>query len=176
MTHLGTVRQLLQRETYVKTVITEELGYKTETYTARISKLLIPVDFEENCQVLFTGRHRTRDGISQFQVETITVQDFPSCTKCSFPLTSFVCPIKHDSEMQRIDSVWQVRQKVLSGLNIRIFFMKNNRFVFGVEVTSKQWFYDRILELNEGDFVRVEGWYGKQTNLSFVEKSESVDI
>jgi hypothetical protein len=78
--------------------------------------------------------------------------------------------------MQRIDSVWQVRQKVLSGLNIRIFFMKNNRFVFGVEVTSKQWFYDRILELNEGDFVKIEGWYGKQTNLSFVEKSESVDI
>ena len=172
MTYLGQVLKIHEREQYFKVITAVETGYNTDVYTLRVPFDKMVPDLIERHKVLFTGHSKQRDGIKQFHLESLTRRDFTSCTKCGFPLISYVCFIKHDVEAQRFDGNWTVVHKVNSNGHVKLFF-EQGHFVFAAVSTPHLWVHERFLDIEVGDTVTLEGWrYKQRTSIKFIEKTD----
>ena len=170
MTFLGQVLKIDEREHYFKVIVAVETGYNADVYTLRVSFDKMVPSLITGHKVLFTGHSKQRDGIKQFHLESLVRRDFSSCTKCGFPLTSYVCLIKHDVEAQSFDGVWTIVHKVNSGGHVKLFFEQGN-FVFAAVSSPQLWVHEVFLGLQEGDTVTLEGWrYKQKTSLKYIEK------
>ena len=169
MTFLGQVLKIDERECYYKVIVAVETGYNADVYTLRVPFNKMVPDLIVGHKVLFTGHSKQRDGIKQFHLESLIQRNFTSCTKCGFPLTSYVCLIKHDEEAQRFDGNWTIVHRVNSNGHIKLFF-EQGHFVFAFISTPQLWVYGIFLDLKEGDTVRLEGWrYRQKTSIKFIE-------
>ena len=170
MAYLGQVLKIDEREYYFKVIVAVETGYNADVYILRVPFDKMVADLIVGHRVLFTGKSTQRDGINQFRLESIVQRNFSSCLKCGFPLTSYICLIKHDAEAQMFDGNWTIVHKVNSNGHVKIFF-EQRHFVFATVSTPQLWVHERFLELKVGDNVRLEGWrYKQSTSLKFIEK------
>ncbi len=173
MTYLGQVLKIIEREHYFKVIVAVETGYNTDLYTLRAPFDKMVPDLIVGHNVLFTGHSKQRDGIKQFHLESLIRRDFSSCLKCGYPLTSYVCLIKHDAEAQKMEGDWTIVHKVNSNGHIKLFF-EQGHFVFAAVSTPQLWVHERFLDLIEGDAVRLEGWrYKEKTSLKLIEKIDN---
>ena len=172
MTFLGEVMQIEERENYFKVITAVETGYNVDVYTLRVSFDIIPSNLSVRHKVLFTGQYRKRDGIEQFRLESIKQINFLSCLKCGYPLTSYVCFIKHDQEAQRFDGKWKIVHKMVTQGVVKLFFLQGT-FCFAAVSKPSMWVHSKFLMLEENDFVLLEGWrYQRKTSIKFIEKVE----
>ena len=161
-----------ERDNYFKLVAAVETGYNVDVYTLRISLDMMPPDLNIRDKVLFTGRYWKREGIEQFHLQSIKQMSFSSCVKCGYPLTSYICFIKHDQEAQRFDGNWKIVHKIVAQGVVKLFFLQGT-FCFAAVSTPKMWIHAKFLELEEDDYVSLEGWrYKRKTSIKFIEKVE----
>ena len=170
MTYLGQVLKIDEREHYFKVIVAVETGYNVDVYTLRVPFNKMVPDLIVGHRILFTGQLTQGGGIKQFRLESLVQRNFSSCLKCGFPLTSYICLIKHDAEAQMFDENWTIVHKVNSNGHIKLFF-EQGHFVFASVSNPQLWVHERFLELKEGDTVRLVGWrYKQKTSLKFIEK------
>ena len=171
MMFLGKVLQIDEREQYFKTAVAVETGYNTDIYVLRIPFNKMIDGLTVGHKILFTGQRRKRDDVEKFHLESIRRQDYSSCLECGFPLSSFICLIRHDKEAQKFHGTWKIVHKMLSPPYIKMFFLQGSNFVFAAVSQPKQWIHEKFEQLEEGDTVKVEGWrYKTKTSIGFIEK------
>ena len=130
MIFLGQVQQIVERSSYRKIVVAVECGYHVDCYTLRVADNGNNLDVGD--KILFTGYTTTRAGLQQFRVESLKKRNFASCPVCEFPLTSDVCPMRHDMEAQKI--LWTMAnspQGSIPRLHQAVFRTRTLRFCGG---------------------------------------------
>ena len=140
MTFLGKVLQIDEQEHYFRVTTSVETGYNTDIYSLRVSFDKMIPDLIVGHKILFTGRRRKRDDIEKFYLESIRKQDYSSCLECGFPLTSYMCFIKHDKEAQKFQGDWIIVHKMMSPPYIKMFFLQGRNFVFAAVSHPKNGF------------------------------------
>ena len=168
----GEVLFLINRQSYYKVVIGVETGYNVDLYTTRIKDFLIIKDLLVGDKVLFTGYTISKEGSTQFHLDSIVKRTFDSCLECELPLTSNQCIIQHDKEAQKLEGEWTVVHKRESDGNIKIFF-EQHHFVFAAVSTATHWYHILFADLQDGDIVTVKGWrYKQRTSIKLIDKLE----
>ena len=164
--------QIEDRESYFKVVAAVETGYNVDVYILRVSFNMMPADLATRQKVLFTGQYKKREGIEQFQLESLKPINFSSCLKCGYPLTSYICFIKHDQEAQKFEGNWKIVHKIAAQGVVKLYFLQGT-FCFAAVSKPGMWIHSKFLQLEEEDYVTLAGWrYKRKTSIKFIEKVE----
>jgi len=176
MIYFGQVLEIIKHETYYRIVVGTQIGYGVECYTLRVTENIFPDGLKVDDKILFTGKTKSKDGIEQFQTESIFKRAYQSCKECSLPLTSEKCFLKHDEEAQKLTGRWRVVHKIESKGNFKLFFEKGH-YVFATVAIPSQWIFATFKELVINDYVELEGWrYRQSTSLMFIRKIDLCQI